>query len=360
MAPSTAELGTRDRVARAVSRAAAGPNSFLLIVVIAAAIVLLLGNSTYESELATVLVFCIAAVGQQWVLGELGQASIGAAAFLTLGAFVGARTAQTSWGHFPIPLILAALAGALAGAVIGLSALRFRGLYLLLSTLALNYVVIFIAEWYEGNAGGLQVPPPAIGSLQLGTPTNFAIVELVILSVIVIGMNGMYRRAPGRIWSAIRQNEVVASATGINVTRWKTVAFIGSSAVTAVAGCLFAYQVAFVSYQSFSLDIAISVLVMVFVGGRRSLAGAVLGACFVELLPFLLQEAFGSGSYGGGAGISSWVSERIPYLNSLVFDLLLLVLLVKERDGLIGLLTRLNRLLRGLLARHPRTGRSTT
>jgi branched-chain amino acid transport system permease protein len=313
---------------------------YLLLLVIAANA--LQADNIYTYELSVVLIYVLATLGQDWLVGRAGQVSIGAAAFMAVGAFTGARVAEASWGVFPLPLIAAALVGGGIGLVTGITGLRFRGLYLLLSTLALQFIVSFLAQEYEGQSGGLPVPAPHIGGLRFAGSQSFVVLELAVIAIVMVLLAGLYKRGPGRIWDAIRQDEMVAAVIGINTTRWRLTAFVGSSAVTAMAGALLAYQSQLVSYPTFSLDMAISVLVMVFIGGRGSMLGAILGATLVELLPFELQQ-LSSATADSMPGLSTWLSTKAPTLDDAVYGLVLLLILLFERDGLVGLGGRITR-----------------
>ena len=320
----------------------------LLLVLVAD--VLLQDNPVYTYELSIVLIYVLAAVGQEWLVGRAGQVSIGAAAFMAVGAFTGARIAEAGWGDFPLPLIGAALVGGAVGLITGLTGLRFRGLYLLLATLALQFVVSFCAQEYEGQSGGLAVPAAHIGGTQFASSRSFSVLELIVVAVVMALLAGLYKRGPGRIWRAIRQDEMVAAVAGINTTRWKLAAFVGSSAVTAMAGALLAYQSQLVSYQTFSLDLAISVLVMVFVGGQGSMLGAILGASLVILLPFELQRV-GTATAASMPNLSSWLSINAATVDDAVYGFVLLLVLLYERDGLVGLGGRIVRVVQARRSR---------
>lgn len=308
---------------------------------IVAILLLTVGSSAFIYEGTLIAVYSMAAIGQDWLIGRAGQISIGAAAFLAIGAFSGARVAEQPWGYFPLPLVVAAAFGGAVGFIVGLTGLRFRALYLVLSTLALQYIVSFLGLEYEGSAGALTVPPAHAFGLTFAVGKSFLIVEMIILAIVVVLLNGMYRRAPGRAWRAIAQNEVAAAVMSVNVVRWKLLAFVGSSAVTAAAGALLAYQTQTVSYEAFSLAMAISVLVMVFIGGQGSMAGAILGATLVLMLPFGLQNLGNSVSNVGV--ISTWLSSNSSIVENAIYGLALLMILLFERDGLIGVGHRVGR-----------------
>ncbi|MGI5200182.1 branched-chain amino acid ABC transporter permease [Spirillospora sp. CA-108201] len=291
----------------------------------------------YQASL--IVVYAIAALGQDRLMGRAGQVSLGAAAFMAVGAYVTARLSETSWAVFPVPILLSAMAGGAIGLIVGVTGLRFRGLYLALSTLALQFVVGFAAKKYQGNnEAGLFTEIPHLGGISLEPGRNLVALLVVVLAVLALALGGLYRRAPGRAWAAIRQNEGAAAVAGIDVRRWKLLAFVGSSAVIAVSGSLYAYVLGVVNYVPFSLDLAVSILVIVFVGGLGTISGTVIGAAFVVLLPHWLQTL--PGQVGGGGSFGTWLNDHSPELAVAVYGLALVLVLLFERDGVVGLVRR--------------------
>jgi branched-chain amino acid transport system permease protein len=325
--------------------------AYLYVLAIAVCLWLFGGNNSYNLFLAsTVVVYAIAAIGQDWLIGRAGQVSIGGAAFMGIGAFTTVATTGTPFGHFPIPLIIAALSGAVVGVVVGLPASRLGGLYLVLTTLALQFVFGFVAQEYQGNRlGGIAAPPLSLFGASLSTPRPMFILDVVVLLAVVVLLHNLYRYAPGNMWRAIRDDPLAAGTMGISVARWRMLAFVGSSAVTAVAGCLFAYLVTVVSYTTFTLDLGISLIVMVYVGGVGSPLGIILGAAAVTYLPNLLTRL--TSLAPAGSSTNSFLQKNEGTLESLVYGLLLVIVLLFEPEGLAGIARRLfawvSRLIRG-------------
>jgi len=307
------------------------------LLALAAIIVLAGGDAVYMYQLALVGIYAIAAVGQQWLIGRTGQASVGGAAFMGIGAFTATAVAGHAWGVFPLPILAAAVAGGVVGLLLGLTTVRLRGLYLLLSTLALEYIATFVMQEYEGQNGGEFINFPKIGAFTFGQGERYNLLLIVVLLIVVVVVQNLYRSATGRTWSAIRQNEEAAEVAGINVLGWKLIAFVGSSAITAVAGAMYAYQLQSVSYQTFSLDLAISILCMVYLGGQYRISGAILGAAVVTLLQFGLQQLDDTGS----GGLSSWLTLNGPTLDTAIYGALLVLIMLFEREGIAQLLANL-------------------
>jgi branched-chain amino acid transport system permease protein len=305
-----------------------------------AAVYALFGASAFNQyEACLIAVYAVAALGQDWLMGRAGQVSLGAAAFMAIGAYTTGGLANESWAPFPVPIAVSGIFGGAVGLLVGITGLRFRGLYLALSTLALQFIVAFAGQRYQGsNEAGLVVGIPHLGSLNIGTGRGLLITLLVILVLVVLTLNGMYRRAPGRAWAAIKQNEQAAAVAGVNVTKWKLLAFVGSSAVIAIGGSMYAYVIGIVNYVPFSLDLAISILAAVFVGGLSSISGALIGAVLIVLLPNWLQD-LSARLPGSGSG-GSWLSNNSSQLAVAIYGLVLLLVLLFERDGIVGLVNR--------------------
>jgi branched-chain amino acid transport system permease protein len=329
-------LDAVSRLRRMDVRRMAGAVVFLVL-----ALYVLFGASAFNQyEASLVLVFAVAALGQDWLMGRAGQISLGAAAFMAVGAFTTARISAESWAPFPLPIIISAVFGCLLGLIVGLTGLRFRGLYLALSTLALQFIVAFAVQRYQGsNQAGLVAAVPKAGGFAFDNVQRLNLLMLIVLALVILGLGGLYRRAPGRAWAAIRQNEFAAAVAGVDVVRWKLLAFIGSSGIIAVAGSLYAYQASTVTYIPFSIQLAVSILVMVFIGGLGSMTGAIIGAIFVELLPEWIQMI--TNHFQGSAGLSSWMQSNAAELALAIYGLVLLLVLIFERDGIVGILNRL-------------------
>jgi branched-chain amino acid transport system permease protein len=345
--PASLRAGLTRRAASLPGR----PVAYLYLVAIAVCLWLFTGNNSYNLFLAsTVVVYAIAAIGQDWLIGRAGQVSIGGAAFMGIGAFTTVATTGTPLGHFPIPLIIAALSGAIIGVVVGLPASRLGGLYLVLTTLALQFVFGFVAQEYQGNRlGGIAAPSLSLFGWFLGGPRAMFVLFVVLLLAVVILLHNLYRYAPGNMWRAIRDDPLAAGTMGISVARWRMLAFVGSSAVTAIAGCLFAYLVDVVSYTTFTLDLGISLIVMVFVGGVGAPLGIIVGAALITYLPNLLTDL--TNLSPAGSSTNTFLQNNAGTLESLVYGLLLVIVLLFEPEGLAGIARRLLALAERLVRR---------
>ena len=175
----------------------------------------------------------------------------------------------------------------------GLPSLRLRGLYLAVSTLALHFLVVYLGGEYEAKRGfstGILVDPPTSGQLDYHRRPHLVFHPGArgCAATLIVCLN-LLRSGTGRAWAAIRANETVAEALGIGVAAHKLLAFVISSALTALAGALFAYYRGFVSVEAFSLFLSIQYVAMIIIGGMGSLLGAILGAMFVTLFPYGIE-----------------------------------------------------------------------
>lgn len=236
----------------------------------------------------------IGALALNLVTGYTGQLSLGHSGFLAAGAF----TVGILVGHWSTPvwvtLPAAIVIGMVVGVLVGVPALRLRGIYLSISTLAAYFVIVSLVTEYQsrfGGGAGITIPPPQIGSWVLRGERNWYFVLLALVALATLLSLNLNRSHIGRAWLAIRERDLAASAMGIDVSFYKVMAFVISTAMTSLAGALLAYYTAFVSAEAFTFMVTIEYLAMILIGGLGSVLGSLLGALFVTLLPFLVERA---------------------------------------------------------------------
>jgi branched-chain amino acid transport system permease protein len=318
------------------------PVTYLYAVLVAAVLLEFFVGSGYDLFLAsTVVVYAIAAVGQDWLIGKAGQISIGGAAFLGVGSYTTAFTRNTPLHWFPIPIILSMVVGAIFGLVVALPALRVSGLYLVLTTLAFQEVFSFWAQDDQGTRAGFYPPKMSIGSWNLATSKSIFVVVIVCLVLVILALRNLYRFAPGNIWRAIHEDPMATGVIGINVEKWRLLAFVGSSAVTALAGSLFAYLIGLVAFSTYTLTLGISLVVMVFLGGVGSPIGVLLGAAGVTYLPVGLQHLANLSPQG--SSLNNWLTANQGTVETLVYGIVLVAILLFEPGGLAGIARRISR-----------------
>jgi len=239
---------------------------------------------------------------------------------------------------FWITLPAAALVGALLGLVFGFPSLRLRGVYLAVSTLALHYIVIYFGSEYETSVGyssGVVIDPPVVFGIALGSAREWYVILLVCAALAWWISANLVRSRTGRAWRAIRANQTAAEALGIPVARSKLLAFVITSAITAVAGALFGYYRGFVGTDAFTIFVAIQYAAMVIIGGMGSLIGAVLGAVVVTVLPYVTEYVLSLLPWAAGAENSFFA------INYAAFGLVMILFLVIEPGGVMAIARRI-------------------
>jgi len=254
--------------------------------------VLLLFPSLFSSawvRFATVTgITIIAVLGLQILVGITGQISVGQSAFMGVGGYCAAVAATTLNLPFPLPIFVGAFSAALVGLLFGLPAARIKGFYLALTTLAAQFIFTFVVvrlpnDWF-GGAAGISVPAPVIFGQSIDTTVGFYFLTLPFTIAAVFCALFLLRSRVGRALMAVRDNDLAAEVTGINLTYYKVLAFGIASFFAGTAGALLAYENHLVHFEQFTLFESIWFLGMLIVGGMGSILGAVLGTIALRLL----------------------------------------------------------------------------
>ncbi len=292
--------------------------TLLVLLVVALAVLPWWAPRAWPSRGALVWLYAVGVLGQNLLIGYAGQLSFGQAGFLAIGAY--------SFGHLRIagipfaPALLAsgAAAGA-AGWLVGLPSLRLKGVYLAIATLGFGtatYQIFANVESFSGGRAGLAIPPLE-APFGLARDAHAYLLYYGILLVFIAVAYNLVSSYVGRAFVAIRDSDIAAEAMGVNLTRYKLLAFAISSFYTGVQGALFAQYLGHLEPQAFDIQEALKIFVAVTVGGLASIEGSVLGAAFAVLVPALL-------------GDFRWA---VPVL----FGVAILAVLVLEPLGLAGL-----------------------
>ena len=242
-----------------------------------------------------ILVTLVAVVGLQINSGYAGQINMGQSAFMGVGAY----TCGALSVHLDMPIWVTLPAGgicaALFGSVFGLAALRIKGFYLALTTIAAQYIFGFTMlklpqEWF-GRSQGLRLEPASLGGFQFDTDARIYYLVLVVALVMVTGAWGIVRSRTGRAFVAVRDNDNAAEVIGIDVFRYKTLAFFIGAFYAGIAGVLWAYYVRYVQAEQFTLWLSIWYVGMLIVGGMGSILGAIIGTVVIRVLQELITFA---------------------------------------------------------------------
>ena len=266
--------------------------------VLVAAVVFPLLAGDYALYLLTLIgAYGVVALGLNLLTGLSGQISLGHSGFFAIGAYV--VTVLTGKYGFPyLPAVILAVAGGwLVGLLVGFPAVRLRGLYLAIATLAFGIGIertIYHFKGITGGAYGMDVGIPSIFGYAFNSPTKLYYLVLAFVVLSVVFLFNVVRSRPGRMLVAIRDSELAAASMGINVPRLKVLAFAVSAAMSALGGVLYAPIINFISVEHFTLWLSITFISMIVVGGLGSITGSFLGAAFVVLVPEILR---GFGAY---------------------------------------------------------------
>jgi branched-chain amino acid transport system permease protein len=276
--------------------------SLVILVVLPA-----LAGSYIGQVLMLVGLYILMGMGLNLEVGLAGLLDLGFVAFFAVGAYTTALLTADSphallhltyWGAMPVAVLLSVVVGVL----FGLPVLGVRGDYLAVATMGLGEIVRvlvlsdFAAPLLGGAQGVLQIPKPWLGSFQLGSPVSLFYLTLVCSAVAAFVAWRLENSRLGRAWMALRDDEDVAQALGINLIRSKLLAYGLGAAFAGLAGSIFATMLTSVYPSSFQLLISINVLALIIVGGMGSLPGVVLGSIALIGLPELLRE-FGEYRY---------------------------------------------------------------
>jgi len=245
------------------------------------------------AQLTFVLIYGIAGLGIMLLAGFTGQFSLGHAAFLGVGAYT--QAVLTNAGiPFPVALAAAAALSASVGIVVGLPALRLKGIYLGMATLSFGFIVEeVLARWEKvtGGNAGLTIKKPAFLGYVVDSSEGFYFLCLVLAVLATLGILNLLRSPTGRAFVAIRDSEISAQSMGIHLAWFKTLSFSISAALTGVAGALYAHKLQFISPDQFSILQSIDLLLMIVIGGLGSVHGAFLGAIFLIIMPQAISLA---------------------------------------------------------------------
>jgi branched-chain amino acid transport system permease protein len=234
-------------------------------------------------------IYTVFVTGLNIFMGFTGQVSFGHNAFAAIGGYASA-VLTTTYGWEPLAAGLLGLAGALTCAlVIGYPVLRLRGHYLAMATLAIGLIVYEVAvQWQsvtQGYMGISGIAPLGIGRWTVVSDRGILIFLMIVAGLALLSAAGIRRSRLGRAFVAVAGSEDAARALGIDVARYKLIAFMISAAYAAIAGSLFVHAVGFVSPEVFGLAMVVLAFTMLYVGGIGTIAGPALGAIIVSVLP---------------------------------------------------------------------------
>ena len=302
------------------------------------AVPMLASDYLFRAILIPFLIFSLAAIGVNILVGSCGQISLGSGAFMAVGAYGAYNFFVRVPGMPLIPsLILGGLCATAFGILFGLPSLRVKGLYLAVATLAAQFFADWMflrVKWFTNDSpsGSVSVSNLQVFGLPVETPMAKYLLCLSILVVIGLLAKNLVRSAIGREWMAIRDMDVAAAVIGIRPMYAKLSAFAVSSFIVGVAGALwgFVYLGAW-EPAAFSVDQSFRLLFMVIIGGMGSIMGSFFGAAFIVILPIALNQALPLLGNLVGLEIST---AGISHAELMIFGALIVWFLIVEPHGL--------------------------
>lgn len=288
------------------------------------------------SHMTLILFTAIGALGLMVLTGFTGLISLGHVGFLMLGGYAYA-IGVTRLGLSPeLALVLSAVVPAVCGLVVGIPSLRLHGLYLAITTLAFSHIVsatILAGGKFTGAGRGITVTRPTILGMDLTSDRAFYWFCLAMCTLAILVTLNLRRSYVGRAFVAIRDNDIAARTMGVNLVRFKLLAFIISAALTGIAGALMGMYLGIVSVEGFPFLLSIEALAVIIVGGLGSVLGAVIGTVFIVTLP----ELFGSFMAAVGGRLQDTMTTSAHEVKSVLYGLAIIGFLRFDPRGLRGI-----------------------
>jgi branched-chain amino acid transport system permease protein len=307
-----------------------------ILAVLFFAVIPLALHEYYLSIANLVWIAVIGALGLNILVGYTGQVSIGHGAFMSVGAYTAANLATRLDSPWPVNLLAGGLMAAAVGAVVGIPSLRIKGLYLAIATLAGQLIIEWTINHVTFISGGVQasieVPRPRLGAMVLSSQRDMYFFLLVFVVLAIVGTMNLVRSRVGRAFIAIRDQDIAAEIIGIDIFRYKLLAFAISSFYAGMTGVLYTYFLGIANYEQFQIGVSIDYLAMIIIGGLGSVLGSIFGAIFVTLLPIVIRLSMEA--FGGLFLPQQVVLNLIPNLRLMMFGALIVFFLIVEPDGL--------------------------
>ena len=275
----------------------------------------------------------IAALGLNLLVGYCGQLSVGHAGFIAVGAYTTAVLTSKLGVPFLLALLCSGAMAGLVGLIFGLPSVRVKGFYLAITTIAAQFIIIWIINHWSSVTGGfvgISVAPASIGNMVLKSEASQFYLIMVITALCILLAKNLARGKVGRAFVAVRDNDLAAEVMGINLLYYKLLAFFIGCFLAGIAGSLFATWVGFMNAEHFTLTDSILYIGMIIIGGLGTTLGPILGVVVIRLLQqgIMYISPFLEGTFPVlPAGFTSG-------LGPMVFGLVIVLFLVLEPRGL--------------------------
>ena len=279
-----------------------------------------------------IFIFIVGAIGLNILVGFTGQISIGHGAFVAVGAYTSAILTTKLGLPFWIALPIGGFVAAFIGMIFGIPSLRIKGLYLAIATLAAQFIIEYtIVHWERLTNGitGISVPSPNLFGFFFDNDRKFYYLLLGFAVAAIVSGRNIFRTRIGRAFIAIRDRDISAELIGVDIFKYKLLAFGISSFYAGVAGSLWGHYTNVITPEHFTIVLSIDYLAMIIIGGLGSILGTVFGVVFMIIIPellttvgILLKSTFGE------------ITTLISAIKGLVFGVTIILFLIFEPDGL--------------------------
>ena len=277
----------------------------------------------------------IAVLGLQITVGMAGQINLGQSAFVGVGAYVTAAMAVNYELPFYVAIPIGGLVAGLTSILFGLPAARIKGFYLALTTVAAQVMfplaISRLPRSWFGGPNGMSMPSMELFGYEIWGQVGIYLVNLCFLLVFATLAFNLQRSRAGRAFTAIRENDVVAPVMGINLVKYKILAFFAGAVFAGISGGLYAYYVTYVTAEQFTLWLSVIYLGMLLIGGMTSPLGAIFGVIIMTLLQETTHD------------IGGYLSDRISFLDesvifpatNIVLGAVIIAVLIFEPHGMV-------------------------
>lgn len=290
-------------------------------------------NNHWLSVANLIGITIVAATGLNILTGYAGQLSIGHAGFIAVGAYTTAALANELGMPMLVAILASGLFAGIVGLLFGIPSLRVKGFYLAITTIAAQFIIIWVINHWSGVTGGfngISIPPGELFGITFSTQSSLFFLILIVTIAVVFFAKNLLRTRVGRAFVAVRDNDLAAEVMGINLFYYKLLAFFIGCFLAGVAGALMAYWIGYISAESFSISESILYVGMIIIGGLGSTIGPIMGVIFIRMIQQLvlyisplLENAFPDMPAGFTTGIAP-----------IVFGLSIVLFLILEPRGL--------------------------
>lgn len=293
--------------------------------------------NTWKTVLSLSMIAALVVVSLNVVTGYGGQANVAHIGFMITGSIISAHFGETLGWPFEVVLLLAWIVGAGFGFLIGIPALRIRGLYLFMATLGIHFVAVFIFREYQlaawGVSGVIFSSPEILGGLEISGFFRWYWLLLIVVGASILFMTNLVRFHFGRALVAVRENDVASAILGVNVTRTKLISFALTAGFISVAGVLFSHYLGALTDEVWTLALLIDFVVMLILGGFGSIIGGVLGALFFFSLPIWLGWLLGTGAFDQ----FQFIQANVDAISAGLYGVAVVAILILKPAGLAAL-----------------------